>query len=62
MTLVSSLEGSDDLLVLEMKLIANNSKLTMGQGDVNVLSKELHSFGHQVLEVVELLEGDSRDL
>jgi len=56
------LDGSDNLLVLEMELIANDSKLAMGQGDINVLDEERHGFGHQVLEVVKSLEGDSRDL
>jgi hypothetical protein len=41
--LVGSLDGSDDLLVLEMELVTNSSKLSMGQGDVDVFGEERHS-------------------
>jgi hypothetical protein len=46
---VGSLDGSDDLLVLEMELIADGLELAVGQGDVDVFSEERHGCGHHAL-------------
>jgi hypothetical protein len=46
---MGSLDGSDDLLVLEMELIANDSKLVMGRSDVEIFGVEHHSRGHHAL-------------
>ena len=43
---MSSLDGSDNLLILKAELVANNLELTFGQGDVNILGEKLHHFGH----------------
>jgi len=59
---VSSLDGSDNLLILKAELVANNLELTFGQGDVNILGEKLHHFGHQVFKVVEPMEGESHNL
>jgi hypothetical protein len=46
---VGSLDGSDNLLVLEMELIANGPELAVGHGDVDVFSEEHHGRGHHTL-------------
>jgi hypothetical protein len=59
---VSSLDGSDNLLILKAELVANKLELTLSQGDVNILGEKLHHFGHQVFKVVEPMEGESHNL
>ena len=59
---MSSLDGSDNLLILKAELVANNLELTFGQGDVNILGEKLQHFGHQVFKVVEPMEGESHNL
>jgi hypothetical protein len=50
---VSCLDGLDDLLILEMELVADSAELLLSQGDVNILRDELHCLGHHVFEVVK---------
>ena len=59
---MSSLDGSDNLLILKAELVANNLELTFGQDDVNIFREKLHRFGHQVFKVVEPMEGESHNL
>jgi hypothetical protein len=59
---VSSLDGSNDLPILKVELVANNLEHTLSQGDVNILGEKLQHFGHQVFKVVEPMEGDSHNL
>jgi hypothetical protein len=59
---VGCLDGSDDLLILKMKLIRKNPELAQSQGDVDVLREKLHCFSHQIFKVVKLLKGDGRNL
>jgi len=58
---VSCLDGSDDLLILEMELVADSAEFALSQGDVDILGDELHRLGHQVFEVVKTMEGDSHN-
>ncbi len=53
---MGGLDGSDDLLVLEMELILDGPELAVGQSRVNFFGKERHCHGHHALEVVESLE------
>jgi len=46
---VGSLDGSDDLLVLEMELIADGPELAVGHGDVDDFSEERDGRGHCAL-------------
>jgi hypothetical protein len=59
---VGSLDGADDLLILETELVTDNLVLTLGQGNVNILGEKIHNFGHQVFEVFEPMEADSHNL
>jgi len=53
---VGGLDGSDDLLVLEMELIMDGPELAVGQGGVDFFGEERHGGGHHAFEVVESLE------
>ncbi len=43
---MGSLDGSDDLLVLDMELIADGPELAVGRSDVDVFCEEHHGRGH----------------
>ncbi len=60
--LVCSMDGSDDLLILETELVTDNLELMLGQSNVNILGEKIHHFSHQGFEVVEPMEGDSCNL
>ncbi len=53
---MGGLDGSDDLLVLEMELIMDGPELAVGQGGVDFFGEERHGRGHHALEVVKLLQ------
>jgi hypothetical protein len=60
--LVGGLDGSDDLLILKMKLITSYPELALSQGEVDILREKLHCFGHHEFKIVKSMEGDSCNL